>query len=60
MDPDGKTWSGVATVSTIDSDLDNSILMDTVGMFAMKLIPEAVWVYTYRVKYDGDGQKPRY
>ena len=34
--------------------------MDTVGMFAMKLIPEAVWVYTYRVKYDGDGQKSRY
>lgn len=48
MNPDGKTWSTVATKSTIDADPDNPFPMSTVRMFAATLTPEATGVYTYR------------
>jgi hypothetical protein len=43
-------------VSTIDADPDNPILTISIGMFAVKLTPEAAGVYTYRVTFDGDDQ----
>ncbi len=33
VNPGGKKWSGVGTVSTIDAGSGNPIPMDTIGMF---------------------------
>ena len=53
MNPDGKTWSTVATRITEAVDQHGS---GTNGFFVVELTPVVAGVYTYRVTYDGDSQ----
>jgi hypothetical protein len=55
MNSDGKTWSTVATDSTVnDPGLLSSPRAN--GMFIVELTTTTAGVYTYRVTYDGDSK----
>jgi hypothetical protein len=53
MNPDGKTWSTVATRITEAVDQQGHGMN---GFFVVVLTPVVAGVYTYRVTYDGDSQ----
>jgi hypothetical protein len=53
LNPDGKTWSTVATRITEAVDQQGHGMN---GFFVVVLTPVVAGVYTYRVTYDGDSQ----
>ena len=56
LNPNGSTWSNVATTSTGDDPWIGNGLLSTVGWFKVTLTPAVAGVYTYRVTFDGDNQ----
>ena len=59
MNPDGQTWTTVATRTTLPDDPQTGItgkVYNSLGRVVLKLTPMAAGVYTYRVTYDGDNQ----